>query len=126
VSVLPTAVLIDTSVWVDHFRSANTALSELLVDGVVIVHPFVLGEIAMGNLKRREAVLAGLEALARPVVAADEEVLRLVADRKLNGRGIGWIDAHLLASVLLTGCWLWTRDLRLNAAAEVAGFRLFK
>jgi predicted nucleic acid-binding protein len=118
-------VLIDTSVWIDHLRTGNEVLAELLAGDNVLIHPFVIGEIALGNLRNRKAVLTSLDALARPMLATHEEVLSMIDAQKLNGLGIGWIDAHLVASALMTGGSLWTRDGRLNAAAERCGVSLF-
>ena len=111
-------ILVDTSVWVDHLRAGDAPLAELLRDGQVLTHPFVIGEIALGMLGQREIVLGSLRVLPRAAVASDAEVLGFIGRRNLHGRGIGYIDAHLLASVLLTGgAVLWTRDKRLAAVA---------
>ena len=118
-------ILADTSVWVEHFRAGN-ALGELLYESLVLTHPFVIGELACGNLRNRARILADLEALPLAVCASDEEARRLVEDRGLWGRGIGWIDVHLLASALLTGCRLWTLDRPLRRAATAAGAHLYR
>jgi predicted nucleic acid-binding protein len=111
-------ILVDTSVWVDHFRKHLPALADALERDAVMTHPFVIGELACGNLKDREEVLALLAALPSALVATDEETLLFIERRKLMGKGIGYIDAHLLASVTLTDdVQLWTRDKRLNAVA---------
>jgi predicted nucleic acid-binding protein len=111
-------VLADTCVWADHFDHADAELRGLLEDGRVLMHPSIIGELALGNLKRRTIVLRDLHALPRVVLASDEEVLSFVARRTLFGRGIGYVDAHLLAAVqLTTGAKLWTRDRRLREAA---------
>ena len=118
-------ILVDTSVWIGHFRSRNFELAHLLDNLSVAMHPFVLGELACGDFKTRPVVLPALEELPQPVLATQEEVLRLIEDRKLWGQGIGWVDAHLLASALLTNCRLWTLDARLARAAKnarVAGY----
>ena len=120
------AVLADTSVWIGHLRASNDAFRGLLLEGAVAIHPFVLGELACGNLKNRAAILENLRALPQVVVAADEEVLELIERRKLWGQGIGWVDAHLLASTLLSGCDLWTSDERLNRAARLVGAGRFR
>ena len=114
-------VLVDTSVWVAHFREGQPALAELLSDGLVLIHPFVAGELACGNLKKRASVLSDLAALPVPARASDAEVMRLVEDRRLWDRGLGWIDAHLLALALLSHCRLWTLDKRLVSAAVELG-----
>lgn len=110
-------ILADTSVWVDHLRKGVPELASLLSDGQVFGHPFVIGELACGNLSNRQELLSLLTVLPPARVATHEEVLRFVTQRKLYGRGLGWIDAHLLASSVLTGCALWTRDRALSAAA---------
>jgi predicted nucleic acid-binding protein len=114
-------VLVDTSVWVAHFRAGQPALAELLSDGMVLMHPFVAGELACGNLKKRTAILSDLAALPPATRASDAEVMRLVEDRKLWGRGLGWTDVHLLAAALLSHCRLWTLDHRLQSAASDLG-----
>jgi predicted nucleic acid-binding protein len=110
-------ILADTSVWVDHLRTASPGFQKLLMEGRILTHPFVIGEIACGNLRQRAVILEALQALPSATVTADDEVLRLVEERRLWGMGIGWIEAHLLASALLTGCGLWTLDRRLRRAA---------
>lgn len=113
--------LVDTSVWVAHLRSGDAALRQLLENGEVLTHPFVTGELACGNLSKRAEVLRHLDTLPRAAVARDTEVRRLVEDHRLYGRGIGWIDAHLLASALLSHCRLWSHDQRLRAVAARVG-----
>lgn len=111
-------ILVDTSIWVDHLRAGNLALTAALETGDVHSHPFVIGEIACGNLKNRREVLQLLGALPGAPVATDQEALDFIERRALMGRGIGYIDVHLLASVALAGtARLWTRDKRL---ADVA------
>lgn len=114
-------VLADTSVWIAHFREGQPILADLLSDGRVLMHPFVAGELACGNLKKRASVLSDLTALPMATRASEAEVTRLVEDRKLWGRGLGWIDAHLIASALLSHCRLWTFDRRLAEAASEVG-----
>jgi predicted nucleic acid-binding protein len=116
-------VLVDTSVWINHFRSRDPALAKLLAEVSVLVHPFVLGELSCGNLKNRHLVLKYLEALPVAVHATHEEASRLMAERKLWECGIGWVDTHLLASALLSHCEFWTHDERLNRAADAAAVR---
>jgi len=111
-------MLVDTSVWVDHFRRGNAALAERLNRGEVRSHPFVTGELSCGNLRRREEILSFLSALPQAMLAGHEEALAFVEANRLMGRGIGWVDVHLLASARLTGIPLWTLDRRLK---EVAG-----
>jgi len=114
-------VLADTSVWIEHFRRGEPGLADRLREGLVLMHPFVSGELACGNLKNRAAILAGLHALPTAKLASSTEVLRLVDDRKLWGRGLGWVDVHLLASALLSNCRLWTLDKKLGRAAAELG-----
>jgi predicted nucleic acid-binding protein len=115
-------ILVDTSVWIEHLRSASAIFSELLGDGEVLVHPFVLGELALGNLRRRDAFLSDLRDLPQATVATDEEVISLIGRQTLFGRGIGYVDAHLLAAAQLTsGTKLWTHDRRLQAIAAQLG-----
>lgn len=115
-------ILVDTSVWIDHLRAGEPRLAQLLQDGHVLAHPWVIGELALGQLSRRREILALLNNLPRAETARDTEVLDLVENRHLFGLGIGYVDAHLLAVTLLTtGARLWTRDKRLAAAASQLG-----
>jgi hypothetical protein len=115
-------ILVDTSIWIDHLRTGNERLSSLLNQCMVLGHPFVTGELALGNLPDRETVLGALQDLPQADRATDPEVLQLIGDRVLHGLGIGYIDAHLLAAVLISpGATLWTRDKRLLAASEQLG-----
>lgn len=114
-------MLVDTSVWVDHLARGNPGLVGLLEAGEVEIHPFVIGELALGNLRWREGVLGYLTALALVPPAEHEEVLRLVEERGLAGSGLGWADAHLLASALIGGTRVWTLDRTLAAAADRLG-----
>ena len=115
-------ILVDTSVWIDHLRAGNRLLVELLEAGNVLVHPFVIGEIALGNLKQRELILGALADLPQAVVARDDEVMPFIEGSGLFGRGIGYLDVHLLASIRLTaGSLLWTHDRRLRDIAEQLG-----
>lgn len=114
--------LVDTSVWVDHLRGGDAALVALLEQSAVVMHPFVVGELACGSLQDRSAVLGLLRGLPAAVMATDDEVLHCIEHHALHGRGIGYVDAHLLASVLLTpGASLWTRDRRLRQLADGLG-----
>ena len=111
-------ILVDTSVWINHLRSKDADLERLLNDGRVLSHPFITGELAVGNLNPRNPILHALSRLPEATVARDEEVLNLISIHSLAGRGIGYIDAHLLAAVQLTsGAALWTRDKRLHDLA---------
>lgn len=115
-------ILVDTSVWVEHLRAGNERLIALLNGCEVLGHPFVMGELALGNLRGRDAFLSDLRALPQVVVASDEEVLRLIDRQMLFGRGIGYVDAHLLAAARLTvGTKLWSLDRRLQAVATQVG-----
>ena len=112
-------ILVDTSVWVDHLRRGDRTVTGLLNAGRVLVHPFVIGELALGNLRQRQAILTSLQDLPRVNLATDQEVLHLIGRYALAGLGIGYVDAHLLASIRLTaGSSLWTRDKRLSRVAE--------
>ncbi len=115
-------ILVDTSVWIDHFRNGDARLTVLLEQAAVLSHPFVVGELAMGNLRQRDAILTDLRALPQAIVAQDDEVMRFVNQEVLFGMGIGYVDAHLLAATRLTpGAKLWTRDRRLDGVAERLG-----
>ncbi len=111
-------ILVDTSVWIDHLRKAEEELQSLLNDGLVLSHPFVIGELACGNLKSRDEILALLVALPKAKLASHEEVLHLVSERKLYGKGLGWVDVHLVAAALLSQSPLWTRDKTLASVAR--------
>ena len=114
--------LVDTSVWIDHLRMGDARLAALLESGGVLTHPFVIGEIAMGRLSQRTTLLAALADLPQAEVAMDAEVLHLIERKALFWAGVGYIDAHLLASVRLTaGVLLWTRDRRLGEVAREWG-----
>ena len=111
-------VLVDTSVWIEFLRRGGT-LASLLDNKQVLVHPVIVGELACGNLQDREEVLMYLQELPRVTVATDEEVLHFIEQRNLAGRGVGYLDVHLLASVQLHGqATLWTRDKKLAAASR--------
>ncbi|MES9939597.1 MAG: type II toxin-antitoxin system VapC family toxin [Candidatus Thiodiazotropha sp. 6PLUC1] len=115
-------ILVDTSVWIDHLRSGDDALMTLLNSARVLMHPFVLGELACGNLRQRVEVLSLLQNLPQAAVAQDGEVLFFIEQHELMGRGIGYVDAHLMAAVVLDrGARLWTRDKRLHILADKLG-----
>lgn len=115
-------LLVDSSVWIDHLRKQGTELSAALEAGIVLSHPMVVGEIAMGSLRDRRTVLEALGHLPQARVANHDEVLDLVDRRAVFGRGLGYIDAHLLASTLLTfDAALWTKDRQLASAATEFG-----
>lgn len=116
-------ILVDTSVWVDHLREGNATLVRLLERGEALAHPFVIGEIALGNLRQRDLVLRMLSRLPGALVATDAEALRFIDRRALYGRGVGYVDVHLLAAVSLTDrALLWTYDKRLHEIAVSLGF----
>jgi predicted nucleic acid-binding protein len=118
-------ILADTSVWVDHLAGRNRELAALLDAGMVLAHPFVIGELALGELRQRVLVLDALLNLPRAAVATETEVLHFIERQRLFGRGIGYVDVHLLAAVRLTpGAALWTRDRRLHGAAEQLGLAM--
>jgi predicted nucleic acid-binding protein len=115
-------ILADTSIWVEHFRSGVPELVSLLERGEILQHPFVRGELACGNLANRREVLDLLARLPAAPLASDEEAVAFIEGRGLMGRGIGYIDVHLLAAVALAGsARLWTRDRRLAAVAAELG-----
>ncbi len=111
-------VLVDTSVWIEHFRNSQPNLVQLLDSELVVVHPFVAGELACGNLKDRTKVLRHINALPRVGMATHAEVIHLIEAQKLWGTGLGWVDLNLLASARLAGCLLWSFDKRLAKTAE--------
>jgi len=110
-------ILVDTSVWVDHLRRGNAALAALLQQEQVLGHPFVVGEVACGRLRRRAEMLELLARLPAAPLASHAEALAFVEARHLMGRGLGWVDVHLLASATLSRRPLWTLDRGLAAAA---------
>lgn len=110
-------ILVDTSVWIEHLRSGNAPLGDLLMEGKVLTHPFVIGELACGNLGNRQKILSLLEALPSVPVAQHQEVMHLLTARLLYGRGLGWVDLHLLSSALISGCSFWTLDKSLHRIA---------
>jgi predicted nucleic acid-binding protein len=114
-------ILVDTSVWIDHLRDANPPLVSLLLAGDVLSHPFVIGEMALGNLRRRREVLELLAALPTLKPVTDGEVLTFVEAHDLPDTGIGWVDAHLLAAVHATGHSVLTSDKSLRSAAVRLG-----
>jgi predicted nucleic acid-binding protein len=114
-------ILVDTSVWMEHLRRSLPRLAALLQEGEVLIHPWVIGELACGNLRNRSQVRDLLQGLPEATVASDSEVLLLIERERLMGRGIGYVDAHLLAAAWLSHCRLWTQDLRLAAVALEQG-----
>lgn len=115
-------ILVDSSVWIEHLRSTNRVLFSELDAGHVLGHPFVAGEVALGNLQARARTLALMQRLPQAPTASDADVLYVIERQHLHGRGIGWVDAHLLASTLLSGdAQIWTRNKRLAAVAVDLG-----
>ena len=115
-------ILVDTSVWIDHLRRNNQALAGLLEAGDVLSHPFVIGELSLGEIRQRTLVLEYLSLLPSTSIASHYETLHFIERRRLFGRGIGYVDVHLLAAVELTpGDLLWTSDKRLHRVADDLG-----
>ena len=114
-------VLVDTSVWVEHLRSGTVRLESLLNDGQVVCHPFIVGELACGNLKNRSHILSLLDTLPSAHLADHAEVMHFIERYRLMGKGLGYVDIHLFASAMLTGVPLWTLDKRLARAAASLG-----
>jgi predicted nucleic acid-binding protein len=114
-------VLIDTSVWVTHLRTGTPGLETLLNNGEVLCHPFIIGELACGTLKNRNEILSLLQAIPTSVQASHEEVMQFIENYGLMGKGLGYIDIHLLASALLTNIPLWTLDKKLNEVSSKIG-----
>ncbi|WAK03049.1 type II toxin-antitoxin system VapC family toxin [Methylobacter sp. YRD-M1] len=114
-------ILVDTSVWIDHLRRKDAELAAMLSEGQVLVHPWIIGELACGNLQDRKLVLDLLQSLPSASVASTGEVLFFIEKHVLMGRGIGYVDVHLLAAARLAGTRLWTRDKRLVVVADELG-----
>ena len=114
-------ILVDTSAWVQFLRTGSPRLTNLLEESRVVLHPFVIGELALGHLENRHEILALLDNLPSVGAARHAEVLTLIEERELSGSGIGWVDAHLLAASLLHEVPLWTLDRRLAAVADDLG-----
>jgi len=110
-------VLVDTSVWVSYLRETHGGLVDLLNDGEVACHPFIVGELACGNLRNRTVILTLLESLPMTLPVEHREVLAFIEGHDLMGKGLGYVDVHLLASAVLTGLPLWTFDKKLAQAA---------
>jgi predicted nucleic acid-binding protein len=114
-------VLVDTNIWIDHFLGINKDIVTLLNLGSVACHPFIIGELAAGNLKNRVEILSLFQALPSTPVVEFYEYLEFVESRKLMGQGLGFVDIHILASAVLSGLPLWTGDKRLAEAASDLG-----
>ena len=114
-------VLVDTSVWIEHLKRSLPHLSSLLGEGLVLCHEFVMGELACGNLKNREEILQLLEDLPQALMAQKDEVLTLIHSHRLYGKGIGWVDAHLLAATKISHAKIWTLDKKLKILSHTLG-----
>ncbi len=111
-------VLVDTSIWVTHLRQGNRQLENLLMDAEVMCHPFIIGELACGNLKNRNEIISLLHSLPMAPTIEFDEFLFFIDQNHLMGKGVGFVDVHFLASAQLTGVPLWTADKRLKSAAD--------
>ncbi|NEI74548.1 type II toxin-antitoxin system VapC family toxin [Rhizobium lusitanum] len=119
-------ILADTSIWIDHFRRGDAELRRIIEDDRLLCHPAIIGELALGSLKDRNSVISFLSGQRTVVVATHEEVMTMIDRHGVFGMGIGYTDAQLLTSVILDQhAALWTRDKRLQAAAERAGASLY-
>jgi predicted nucleic acid-binding protein len=114
-------ILVDTSVWMDHFHHSDEILIELLLTNQVCIHPFILGELSCGNISNRKEVLSLLRTLRSVDLVLDEEVSVFIEERKLFGKGLGFIDIHLLASAIIDHVPIWTRDKSLKRVAGELG-----
>jgi predicted nucleic acid-binding protein len=117
-------ILVDTSVWVDHLRRGNRRMAEFLLGDQVLCHPFVIGELACGHLKKRREILSLLQALPEAQTIGHDEALVFVETHRLMGVGVGWIDIHLLAAAVLSHAELWTFDAKLQNVAQAQGVAL--
>lgn len=111
-------ILVDTSVWINHFKKGNARLKELLIEGHVACHPFIIGELACGNLKKRGEIIVLLHALPTVTTISNDEALYFIEEKRLMGLGIGIVDVHLLAAAMITNTALWTSDTRLREVAR--------
>lgn len=116
-------VLVDTTVWIEHFRSGRIGLESSLDDGQVVCHPFIVGELACGNLRNRSLILSLLDTLPLAHLADHEEVMGFIETNRLMGKELGYVDIHLLASAVLTSVPLWTLDKGLSKAAATLGIK---
>ena len=110
-------VLVDTSIWVAHLREGNAQLEALLNEGTVVCHPFIISELACGTMRNRVQILSLLQSLPLAETAEHSEVLQFIEHNRLMGKGLGYIDVHLLASAVLTGVFLWTLDRKLQQSS---------
>ncbi|MFA5902950.1 MAG: type II toxin-antitoxin system VapC family toxin [Desulfobacula sp.] len=116
-------ILVDTSVWVTHLRDGSKHLENQLIDGNVMCHPYIIGELACGNIKNRKEIISLLQALPTAPLIEFDEYLYFIEENQLHSKGIGFVDIHLLASALLAQIKLWTDDKRLNLAATDLGIQ---
>lgn len=116
-------ILVDTSVWVQHFRAGNQHLEDLLQEGQVVTHSFIIGELACGNIKNRAEILSLLQSLPITPNLSPEEFLFFIEHHQLMGTGLGFVDVHLLASAKFADTPLWTLDKKLNSASHTLGIR---
>jgi len=119
-------VLVDTSVWVSHLRDGNAELANLLNDGRVLCHPLIVGELACGNLKDRAVILSFLQLLPMSIEAEHDEVLSFIENNRLMGKGMGYVDFHLITSAVLTGVPVWTLDKKLAQATDSLHIKYIK
>lgn len=110
-------ILVDTSIWISHLRDGNICLEELLNNGNVLCHPFIMGELACGSIKNRNEILSLLQSLPMARIVEHDEVLKFIENRKLIGKGLGYVDVHLLASAILSDSFIWSLDKKLNEIA---------
>jgi predicted nucleic acid-binding protein len=114
-------ILVDSSIWIDHIRKEVPGLSVMLGLKHALTHPFVIGEVALGSFKNRQRILSDLADLPKATVADDSEVMSLIERQRLNGSGLGFVDCHVIASALMSGAELWSRDKKLAAVADRLG-----
>jgi predicted nucleic acid-binding protein len=111
-------VLVDTSVWINHFRKSDSILVDLLRDNQVCIHPMIVGELACGSLRQRDEILPLLQMLPMTIKPSHDEVLHFIEKRRFFGQGAGWVDMNLLASCVLSKSTLWTKDKSLLKLAQ--------
>ena len=117
-------IMVDTSVWISHFRKTEKDLVDLLNKEMVACHPYIIGEIACGNLNNRSEIILLLQSLPVTIQANHEEVLQFIEMNKIMGQGIGYIDVHLLVSALLTKVSIWTFDKKLQKVVRILGVEI--
>ena len=111
-------VIVDTSIWITHLREGLPRLKDLLLKNIVLCHPFIIGELACGDINNRKEILSLLEDLPQPKIASHQQILYFIESKKLMGKGLGFIDMHLLASAYLSKVLIWTEDNKLRGMAE--------